>query len=294
MNMSVNGSQASNVSTPLHDTQKGPIGIPKNPDAEITLVSQDSENTLLPPGLSVGLPQPPPLTLASTTMAHLGSLGDDQTSADITTFMALFQQLAQQMRNTARTQRSADMQAQVTALQGAAAQMKDAAQSRFIAAMIQGTAQVVGGLAQAGFSMLSARRSLEGISKDAAGRADLNQAKTATPSERSILHKQGLAAMEEGKKFHAYAARHQSFSQASGGVVSGTATLFSTFYTREADEADARRSELEVQARVFETGVQHANDTMQQMMDVIRDVRDKLQSIQQSAIETNRSIARNI
>ena len=51
---------------------------------------------------------------------------------------------------------------------------------------------------------------------------------------------------------------------------------------------------LETQAKVHETGVQHANDMMQQMMDVIRDVRDKLQSIQQAAVETNRGIARNI
>ena len=45
---------------------------------------------------------------------------------------------------------------------------------------------------------------------------------------------------------------------------------------------------------LHETGVQHANDMMQQMMEVIRDVREKLASIQQAQVDTTRSIARNI
>jgi hypothetical protein len=45
---------------------------------------------------------------------------------------------------------------------------------------------------------------------------------------------------------------------------------------------------------VAESGAQHANDMMQQMMDVIRDIRDKLGAIEQSRGETNRGIARNL
>lgn len=40
--------------------------------------------------------------------------------------------------------------------------------------------------------------------------------------------------------------------------------------------------------------MQQANDTMQQMMEVIRDVREKLAAIDQGRIETVRNISRNV
>lgn len=209
------------------------LGGPK--EIKFEQLSQAHAQTLGKTPANLNLPAPESFTLTPTTMAHLGALGDHQTSADISTFLALFQKLAQQMRDTARTQRSADMQAQVTSLQGAAEQMKDAAQSRYTASMTQGLMQIVGGFMQ----------------------------------------------LSTGK---------DGFT----GIGSGLGSMLSAGDTLKAGLADARRSELEADAKVFETGVQHANDTMQQMMDVIRDVREKLQGMQQSAIETNRGIARNI
>ncbi|MCY1311373.1 hypothetical protein D9M70_616640 [compost metagenome] len=63
---------------------------------------------------------------------------------------------------------------------------------------------------------------------------------------------------------------------------------------RKAAEHDAKRSEMEAQAKVHESGMQQASEMAQQMMDVIRDMRDKLSAIEQSRLETNRGIARNI
>ncbi len=47
-------------------------------------------------------------------------------------------------------------------------------------------------------------------------------------------------------------------------------------------------------AKGAEPASQHARDMEQQLMDVMREVRDKQQSIQQAAVETNRGIARNV
>lgn len=77
-------------------------------------------------------------------------------------------------------------------------------------------------------------------------------------------------------------------------VLGGIGGLVNATMEQKAAQHDAMKAQLETQAKVYETNNQQANDFMQQMMDVIRDVRDKLSSVQQSTIETNRGIARNI
>jgi hypothetical protein len=100
--------------------------------------------------------------------------------------------------------------------------------------------------------------------------------------------------LQDAKIATGHGAAYQGYGQGAGQAIGGLGSLIGAGFNRGADEADARKSEKETQAKVHETSVQHANDTMQQMMEVIRDVREKLQSIQQAAVETNRSIARNI
>ncbi|MNH45096.1 hypothetical protein D3C81_2310010 [compost metagenome] len=63
---------------------------------------------------------------------------------------------------------------------------------------------------------------------------------------------------------------------------------------RKAAEHDAKKAELEALSKVHDSATQQATEMAQQMMDVIRDVREKLSSIEQSRMETNRGIARNI
>lgn len=243
-----------------------------------------------------GLPKPTLFTFAPSTMEHLGSLGETQTTADIFNFMELFQRLAQQMRNTARTQRTADMQSQVKALESAAAEMKSAAKSRFIGAVLQGSMQIAGGLMQIGFSSASAKNTIKSARSEAGAKTkmDLSKSEGKEPDMRETLVKESREDMALSKIQGATAQKHQSYSQASGSIASGLGGMVGAGFTLEADLHDARRTELESQSKTFETAVQHSNETMQQMLDVIRDVRDKLQSMQQSALETNRSISRNI
>ena len=98
----------------------------------------------------------------------------------------------------------------------------------------------------------------------------------------------------QGAGMSAKGVAQQGYGQAAAGIAGGIGTSVAAGLNYAADRKEADKAPLETQAKVHETAVGHANDMMQQMMDVIRDVRDKLQSIQQAAVETNRGIARNI
>lgn len=81
-----------------------------------------------------------------------------------------------------------------------------------------------------------------------------------------------------------------SFNQVTGGIGS----IAQAAMEHKAAQHDARKAELEADARVHEEARNQANDLMQQMNEIIRDVRDKLSEISRSSLETQRGIARNI
>ncbi len=191
------------------------------------------------------------------TLGALSGLGEQELQTDIYAFMMLFQQLAQTMRSSAREVRANELQAQVDTLKGAADEMRKAAQERMIGAMTQGAFQIAGGLAQVGAGF----------------------------KQGSVLNAGGSESL----------AKSYSDKGAGGsGGASGIGTMVNAAQERKAAEHDAKRSEMEAQAKVHESGMQQASEMAQQMMDVIRDVRDKLSAIEQSRMETNRGIARNI
>lgn len=220
---------------------------------------------------------------AASASQNLAKLTSDDVSADLYTFMALFAKLAQEMRGAAREQRTAEMQAQVSALTSAAEKMKEAAALKFAGAVVQGAMQIAGGAMQVGFSMASAKNSVEGFKAETKG-AQMIESGT----------KGGFATQLQGKEMTALGGAQTGYGQAANSMASGAGAIASASFGYAADLKEAEKTQLETQAKVHETAVQHANDMMQQMMDVIRDVREKLQSIQQAAVETNRGIARNI
>ncbi|GAB1387133.1 hypothetical protein MASR1M59_22810 [Melaminivora sp.] len=223
---------------------------------------------------------------------------DSQVSADIYAFMALFQKMAQEMRNTARTQRTAEFQGQISSLQNAAEKMKEAAGQRFTAAIVQGVTQITSGLAQAGASAYSASKTIQGARMEARGSNMVAKAQAGAESNpaSNVLRatQRGNNMIADGKALGATGTKWAGYSQASGGLIGGTGGIIAASFNYKADMLDADKTNLETQAKQHETAVQHANDMMQQMMDVIRDVRDKIAAIQQSQVETTRGIARNI
>ncbi|MGY6268544.1 type III secretion system translocon subunit SctB [Achromobacter denitrificans] len=194
---------------------------------------------------------------ASSTLNALAGLGEQEVQTDMYAFMMLFQQLAQTMRSSAREVRASELQSQVDTLKAAADEMRQAAQDRMVGAMTQGAFQIAGGLAQVGAGYMQGR----------------------------VLSSGGSEGMARS-----YSDKGAGVS----GVASGIGTMVNAAQERKAAEHDAKRSELEAQSKVHESGMQQASEMAQQMMDVIRDIRDKLSAIEQSRMETNRGIARNI
>ena len=200
--------------------------------------------------------------------APLSKLTPQGVEIDIYSVMALFQQCAQQMRDNAREVRSAETQAQVKSLMGAAQEIRNAAEDRFAASVTQGAMQIAGGAVSVGMGVAGGVFSAKGINTGADTVA--------------------------GAKLNNIGATLSATAQGTGNMVSGTGTIAAAFAEQNAAEHDASKAELEADARVHEQGAQHANDLMQQMMDVIRDVREKLGAIDQARTETVRGIARNV
>ena len=187
-------------------------------------------------------------------------------ATDIQAFMALFTQLAQQMRKAAREQRQNELQAQVGAIENAADQIEEAAAKRFVGAVLQGATQIgsgVLGLMQAGHT--AAR-----------------------------LYRANPADLQTGSKFLTELGMVQGRYNAGSQLLSGSGTIISGGLELAAsvDDADAKRAEADGTAA--QARREAAQEVAQNMADLLRDIREQLRAIAQSTLESNRGMARNI
>ena len=246
---------------------------------------------------------------ASDASQALGKLDVETLGTDIYSVMALFQKCAQEQRDAARQVRDADLSAQVATLKSAAQEIRNAAQERMVGAIVQGAFQIAAGAVQMGAGIASGIQGAKAAglqqkasveTKQASGLME-DAADAGTRAQRRSLTAEAGTHTANAKGLEADASKYANRSQtlnatgpAAGQVLNGIGTIINATQERKAAEHDAKRAELEAQAKVQEDSSQKANELMQQMMDVIRDVRDKLSSIDQSRLETNRGIARNI
>lgn len=187
-------------------------------------------------------------------------------STDIYAFMALFTQMAQQMRKVAKEQRQTELQNQVSSIHSAADKMVEAAEKRFAAAVVQGSMQIVGGAVSIG-----------------SGAATLKATASAPSSDFAT-----------GSKFLTNLNAKQSMASGTGQVMSGMGSIISggIEYGASLDDADAKR--LEADGTAAQARRETAQEVAQNMADLIKDIREQLRAIVQSNIETNRGMARNI
>ncbi|MEO5672262.1 MAG: type III secretion system translocon subunit SctB [Ramlibacter sp.] len=233
---------------------------------------------------------------ATQSTARLSLLQQDDVKADIYSFMALFAQMAQSMRNSARATRTAETNMEISAKLLAVDKMAAAAEKRFVSSMIQGVAQVVGGVIQVGASVASVGFTVRGAKAEAAGRTLLKEVEVGTsnqtmgPNLQTSLTAQAHSTIAAGARQSAIGSALTGSGTGMSSMLGGIGTMASAATTKEADAQDQARARLDVEAKVHETAVQHSNEMMQQMMDIIRDVREKLQSIEQAALQTNSKI----
>jgi hypothetical protein len=185
---------------------------------------------------------------------------------DIYDFMAMYTKIAQQMRTTAREQRQAELQNQVSSINSQADKMVEAAEKRFTAAMIQGAFQIGGGLMSigSGLGSLKAMRGHDAIDFQS-GSALNNQ----------LQAKQGMA---------------QGMSQS----VTGVGSMISASYEKDAAILDSEGKGEEAKGTRAQASREAQQEIVQTMGDLLRDIREQLRSMAQSDIETNRGMARNI
>ncbi|OCZ68436.1 hypothetical protein A7P25_04700 [Achromobacter xylosoxidans] len=223
---------------------------------------------------ALGLPPPASGAFAGAADALNKLMANADT--DMYAVMALLQKISQEQRNAARADRAASLDAQTQSLLAAADKIKEAAEERFKGALAQGISQIVGGALQAGVG--------------AGGVAAMGASARMTTTSSPLTAQQTVTQA----RLDGFASNSSGIGQGLSGMAGGVGGIVQAAYDRKAGEADAARAQLEAQAKVAESGAQHANDMMQQMMDVIRDIRDKLGAIEQSRGETNRGIARNL
>lgn len=209
---------------------------------------------------------------AAQASQRLGSFDQENMRADMYSVMALFQKMAQEMRDSARTERQANTQAKVSELYSSASEITEAAEKRFQGAMISGAFQIAGGVTSMAMGTVSASKQIKGLS--------IASGPGGPTTQSSTLEIQG-------KQIGAYGA-------GVGQIFSGVGEMGKASFDKDASAHDAQSKRNEANAQVADLGIQQADDQMRRMMEIIQDMREKTASMQQADIETNKSIARNV
>ncbi|MGE8547092.1 MAG: type III secretion system translocon subunit SctB [Alcaligenes sp.] len=231
------------------------------------------ESTSKPAGLEInGAPSGHRKALLTTMLpvpsekAAVGDLLDKLNTVvvllDILAVMTVLQQCSQQMRNQAREIRNAEMQSQITSLLNAADEICHAANLRLAAGILSATGQIAGGLISINLAVGGGALSMMGIARGDAGA--------------------GLKAFGDSVS---------GTAQGANTAMTGLGQIGSSISERVAASSDAKKARLEADARVHEQAAQQAGEIMQQMLEIIREVREKIAAIEQTKTETNRAIA---
>jgi len=272
------------------------------------------ERGLLKEGVKVKLPSGATISSEQEldALKNLQSLTADDAIVDCFDFMKVFQQCQMLMRKTAREQRASELSAQVTALNSAADKMKAAADKRLTAGIAQGVMGIVGGIAQigAGAAQLS---NATGALQNRTSAAESQKWESVARLEAKDLNRsgnlaQGAAANKIADGYKQMAAGRNAIAdnlgsraqawgtvgQGVGGIANSGGTILGGVLNHAAEMQEVDKAKLEAEAKVHETNVQHANEIMQNTLEIIRDIQEKLAATQQAQTETNRGIARNI
>jgi hypothetical protein len=229
--------------------------------------------------------------------------------SDIYALMTLFSKTAQQARTACRHMRQEELDAFQDAAELAAQAMREAGHHRFVGSLVSGSAQCFGAVASMAGGAWSMANTV---------RANDLQARAAT-CERNADHflksASGAAHDADGQALRSYAqtlkndaVQHTSdshglmnnsynLSMMSGGMsglAGGAAASSKAVFDLSAAEEDAKRLIFETQSRVCENRMQAEERVMQDRYAELQDLREKLNSIAQSQLESNRTVARNL
>jgi hypothetical protein len=206
------------------------------------------------------LPEPmkeiPPSAYSQAGEA-LGNLSMEKNLTDIMEIMKLFHEVALASRQSAREVRHAEREKMVQAIHDQADKIRDAALKTMIAGIITGTMQIVGGVV----SMAGGVKGLKAIKKGGPDATAISQAM----STKWMGASQIIQAIGQG-------------------------LAIAPQYLAEMDRADQKM--LEADQKIHETHAQDETEWMQNMREVIRETRQKLEEVIRAQQETMKHITR--
>ena len=241
----------------------------------------------------------------------IADYGSADMQGDMMAFMAIFQQIAQTLRTSYRESRHAETAAQVTSLNAAADKIIAAADLRFKAANLQADYAIAASAVSIGISVAQIGMTGFGLTKSIAGARQTQMGETvsaeaqgltnATPrytsgrmADAAYLKAQGTINSAKGGFYTASSQALGGLGQGISGVIKGAGDKYAAQYEKDASAQDSLGAKDQAEAKMHEAAAQTASDVMQAMQDIIRDIREKVQSMEQATVDTNKAIARNV
>lgn len=220
-------------------------------------------------------------TLESTRTV-LAQIKAGEARGDLYAMLSLLLRVSQSQRAAAREERHAGYQAQAMSQYAAAEKVREGADRRMWGSIIASTSQVLGGTVMAvggGVSMAAGMK--------AANLSALGQAAGVDAGNAADLAKQT-------QQWEALSRTATPLGQSVSEITGGGGRFAQSVLEKDASERDAQKIELDASGRKQEQMTQEVNEHMQQQLETIRDVLDKLRSLEQSRQETTRGIARSL
>jgi hypothetical protein len=226
---------------------------------------------------------------------------------DVYALLKLFSVTAQRTRTACRNMRQSELDAFQGAAESAAVAIREAGRQRFIGSVVGGIASGIGGIAQMGIGIHGLKQTAqatklqqEAVASEKLASAELTLAASETPNvdihrgnaERYAEVAQSLR--EESQKCMSKSYAVPLLGSAASGLVNGVAQAGKGVFDWRAADEDANRLNFETQSRICENRMQAEEKVMQDRYGEMHDLREKLSSIEQTRLESNRTVARNL
>lgn len=218
----------------------------------------------------------------SSTQTSLGELTTEELQVDLYSILELLLRIAVDQRARDRDDRRTESRNQIANQYAAADAILNESKNRKWGQIAAASMQLVGGVAMAAGGVAS------GVFSAKAATTSLSGAKFEVGSDEA------RALQSTVDRFNGLAHMSTAFGQSASGITGGAGGIVQSVADGEAAKFSAEKTELDATSRAHEARAQQLSDEMQQMMEIIRDVLQKLQSMEQTRLQTNQGMARNI
>lgn len=251
-----------------------------------------SKNIDLPQILTDNSPvqilQPPKANFAENmqgTSEALGNISEPEVILDITAMLMLFQKLAQEKRTSANKVRAAESEMEKQAYLESAQKIREAAQDRMIGAITGASLQIAGSLTQLAIGAKGFKDISDAIKNDKSITNTLKaDAIKNAPNSDEISN--ALQSSKLSEAILLQARKADGLAESASTISASIGKMAQASMDRDASIKDAQKAELDLQARMHEKASQSAKEEAQQMLEIIRDMRNLIQAENQARKDT--------